>query len=57
MIVIPEINTMYLASMGIFSVVVFCHELYDDIQLYGTMNLGFELSATVALDGMHVRST
>jgi hypothetical protein len=45
---------MYLAFWGIFSVVVFCHILYDEIRLYGKMNLGFEMSDIITLDGMHV---
>jgi hypothetical protein len=44
MIGIPKIDSIYLASSGIFSVVVFCLILYDDIRLYGKLNLGFELS-------------
>jgi hypothetical protein len=55
-IVIPKIDSVYLTSLCIFSVVVFCLILYDDIQLYGKMNLGFELSTIMALDGMHVGS-
>ena len=41
MIVAPKIECMYLASLGIFSFVVFCLILYDDIQLYGKTNLEF----------------